>query len=249
VRREVRWALAAGAALALGATCAAPYTRLAAPYYAVAARLIAAGKPWKIVDIRVSRGEQGAAATLRLVGEVRRVRTDPIPGAIVTSRLQAGAVFQTPVIFWTLLGLWPAKSMRQRAAYIALGIVVFLGLEVATTVCQLVNPLSDAAAVLAGDFDPLTPWERWSRFIEAGGRVVLGVCAAIFTAAVVSRIPGLKLQSDAATCRRNRAISSPEPSINHAGSVAPPPCEVGGDVAVTVTDLTDVPPWPVQVRV
>jgi hypothetical protein len=198
VRREVRWVLAAGVALALGTTCAEPYSRLAAPYYAMVARLIASPKPWKIIDVSVSHGERDAAPTLRLIGDVRRARTDPLPAAIVTTRLQVGTVVQTPVVFWTLLGLWPAKSKRQRVANISLGIVVFLGLEAATTVYQLVNPLSDAAAVLTGDFDPVTPWERWSRFIEAGGRFVLAVCAAIFTSAVVRRIPGLKLQTDAA---------------------------------------------------
>lgn len=213
MRREVRWALAAGVALALGTACGEPYSRLAAPYYAVVARLIATAKPWRIVDVSVAHGEQGAAATLRLIGEVRRARTDPTPAAIVTSRLQAGAVVQTPVVFWTLLGLWPAKSMRQRVACIALGIVVFVGLEAATTVCQLVNPLSDTSAVLAGDFDPVTPWERWSRFIEAGGRFVLAVCAAIFTAAVVSRIPGLKHDVTGQSTAPSRGSTTPDLSL------------------------------------
>lgn len=35
--------------------------------------------------------------------------------------------------------------------------------------------------MLNGDPDPLTPWERYSRFLEGGGRFVLEVLGALLT--------------------------------------------------------------------
>jgi hypothetical protein len=64
---------------------------------------------------------------------------------------------------------------------------VFVLLEAATTVCQLMNPLAYASAVLAGERDPLTAWECWSRFLEDGGRVGLAVVAAALVAAGAAR--------------------------------------------------------------
>jgi len=185
VRREIRWVVVAVTTLTLGATCAEPYARLAAPYYAVVARLIAQAHPWQIVDLSVGPGTSGPGRVMRLTGLVREQRDDPEPAAKIDCRLQVAAVVESPVIFWTLLLLWPAASIRQRLAFLASGFPVFLCLEAATSVCQLVNPLAYASAVLAGDPEPLTLWERWSRFIESGGRVVLAVCAAILTVTFV----------------------------------------------------------------
>jgi hypothetical protein len=68
---------------------------------------------------------------------------------------------------------------RRRLACLALGIPVFLALEASTTGCQLVHSMAQASAMLAGEPDPLTAWERWSRFLEAGGRFALEVCSAL----------------------------------------------------------------------
>jgi hypothetical protein len=61
---------------------------------------------------------------------------------------------------------------------------VFLALEAATTGCQLLHSMAEASAILAGE-DPVTFWERWSRFLEAGGRFVLEVATALVTVAAV----------------------------------------------------------------
>jgi len=63
------------------------------------------------------------------------------------------------------------------------GIPVFLGLEAATTVCQLLSPLAYGSAVLTGDASPLTWWDRWSRFLENGRRIALAVTAATLAVA------------------------------------------------------------------
>ncbi len=179
--REWRWALAAIAALATGAICAEPYARLAAPYYAAIARLIAGAHPWEIVSVEVAPDTKAPGSVLRLTGLVRERRDDPQPAAILVSKLQVAAVVESPVVFWTLLLIWPATSPRQRLIFLGLGLPVFLGLEAATTACQLLSPLAQGSAVLAGESDPVTPWERWSRFIEGGGRVALAVMAAVAT--------------------------------------------------------------------
>jgi hypothetical protein len=67
------------------------------------------------------------------------------------------------------------------------GIPVFLGLEGITTGIQLMHSLAEVSAILAGETNPLTLWERWSRFLEASGRFVIEVCAALLTIAIVQR--------------------------------------------------------------
>ena len=181
MRHEWRWGLAAVAALTVGAIGAETYARLAAPYYTLAARWIASGRLWEIVAIDVAPSDSGPGTLLQLTGGVRERTADREPAATVVSKLQLGAVVESPLLFSTLLLLWPAESIRRRLAFFALGIPVFLGLEVATTVCQLVSPLAYASAVLTGDPDPVTSWDRWSRFLEGGGRVALAFAAAIAT--------------------------------------------------------------------
>jgi hypothetical protein len=189
MRREWRWILAAGLALTVGAVGAKSYARLATPYYMVAARWIALGHPWEVINIDVVQSNSGPGAILRLTGAiwvftVREGADDSQPAARLISKLQVAAVAESPLVFWTLLFLWPLQSYRQRLVLLALAIPVFLCLETATTVCQLLNPLAYGSAVLAGDPDPITGWERWSRFLEAGGRVVLALTAALLTIAL-----------------------------------------------------------------
>ena len=100
-----------------------------------------------------------------------------------------GEAVETPIVFWTLVLLWPARTAREYLVRLAVGIPVFLGIEAATTACQLVNPLAEASALLAGEQSPLTLWERWSRFLEAGGRFALEVAAAILPIALDLRRP------------------------------------------------------------
>jgi hypothetical protein len=181
MRLDWRWVFGAIVALAVGAIGAKPYARWAAPYYQVVAEIIAEGRPWQIVDVEVTSLGSSPGAILRLKGVVREFSGAKNPAAWVVGKLQVAAVVESPLIFWTMLILWPAASYRQRLARLALGVPLFLSLEAATTVCQLLNPLAYASAVLAGDPDPLTPWDRWSRFLEAGGRVALTIAAVILT--------------------------------------------------------------------
>ena len=176
MRREWKIAMFAVVALTIGAIAAEPYARLAAPYYAFVARMLARGHPWEILDVMVGKDETGQFTVARLDANVRRTRDDPDPAAIVNSGLRVGALAQNPVIFWLVILLW---SPRWRVLLV--GIPVFLCLEACTTVCQLLNPLADASAVLAGDPAPFTAWEGWSRFLEGGGRFVLALGAGLLT--------------------------------------------------------------------
>jgi hypothetical protein len=184
--------MVAAAALAAGAALAEPYAHLAAPYYAAVARLIARAHPWAIQQVTVAPDPGGRGSVLRLVGEVRRQRDDPKPAALVVTRVQVGEAIGTPIVFWTLLLIWPAASARQRLVRLALGAAVFLGLEAITTGVQLMHSMAEASAMLEGGSrgtqpdDPLTLWERWSRFLEAGGDFALAVAGALATLALAN---------------------------------------------------------------
>jgi hypothetical protein len=179
MRRELRWALAASAALALGVVVAEPYARLAAPYYAAIARFAASFHPWQVLSVAVQPGKSQLGAELQLRGTVRR---DPAPGppqARVVGRVQVGEVVETPMVYWTLILVWPATSMRMRWLRAAAAVPGFLAVEALTTGTQLILPMAQASAILAGGGDSLTLWDRWSRFLEAGGQFVLVAAVAI----------------------------------------------------------------------
>jgi hypothetical protein len=188
MRREWHVTVVAVAALAIGVVAAEPYARLAAPYYAFVARLFAHGHPWEVLDVIVGKDETGQVTVLRLDAIVRRMRDDPAPAAIVNSGLHLGAVAQNPVIFWSVLLLWPVRLIGPRWRVLLVGAPLFLGLEAVTTVCQLLNPLADASAVLAGDAVPFTAWEGWSRFLESGGRFALALGAGLLTLAAAAAL-------------------------------------------------------------
>jgi hypothetical protein len=207
----LRLALAIAICLTLGATCGETYARLAIPFYKLTTSLMALPYPWTVSDIDIAHDGASHSAVLRLTGDVRRHRDDPQPVATVVTRVQVGEVIQTPLVFWTAVLLWPAPNVRQRLTRIALGIPVFLGLETLTTACQLLHSMADPAAMLAGDPDPLTPWEMWSRFLEAGGRFVFQITAAVLTVAASTNlshtfatIPGLTARARAKS--QNRKI-------------------------------------------
>jgi hypothetical protein len=190
MRREWLWALATLIALVVGATCAEPYTRIALPYYRAVVTAIARFHPWSVVSVEVVRDPSSHSAVLQLTGEIRQHRRDPHPLALVTSSAQVGEVIETPVVFWTLLLMWPATTRASRLRFLALGIPVFLALEAVTTPIQLVDSMARATAILAGE-SPLTIWERWSRFLEAGGRFALETVAAFVTVALASAVSQL----------------------------------------------------------
>lgn len=184
MRSEHRWALAFAAALVFAAVGARSYAHLAAPCYQAIAGLLALGRPWDVVSVEVAAPAGGAGAVLKLRGLVYQSAASLRPSFRMTGKLQVAAVAQGPLIFWTVLALWPASTVRRRLTMLALGVPVFVLVEAATTVCQLLNPLAWASAVLAGERDPVTMWEYWSRFLEDGGRAGLALFAAVLTAAM-----------------------------------------------------------------
>jgi hypothetical protein len=194
VRPEIRWTLAAALALTIGVVCAEPYARLATPYYAAVARLISLGHPWTIVSVAVKPGTKSPSPELQLVGEVRRRPEDLRPAGRIISHVQVGEAVETPVVFWTLLLMWPANPMRQRLRRLAVGIPIFLGVEAITTAVQLVHSMAEVSAILAGEMNPVTLWERWSRFLEGGGQFVLACGFAILALASTKRFFGYHVQ-------------------------------------------------------
>jgi hypothetical protein len=191
MRREARWALVAAAALAIGTIGAESYARLLTPYYVAVSRLIAHRHPWTITGVDIAKDTKGPGNVLRLKGLFRERESDPAPAGEIVSQLQVAAVAESPVIFWTVLAVWPVASVRRRLGILLLGIPVFLGLEAATTVCQLLSPFAYGSAVLAGDPNPLTWWDRWSHFLENGGRIALAVTAATLAVAAARINPRL----------------------------------------------------------
>ena len=190
MRRELWWGVIAIAVLTLASIGAQSYARLAAPYYAAVARLIAIGHPWQIVSVDVKPDSVSPGSVLVLIGDVRRHVGDPSPAARVVAHVQVGEAIETPAVFWTMLLLWPAVSTRQRLMRIAVGLPIFFGLEAITTAVQLIHNLPEASALLAGEQNPVTPWERWSRFLEAGGRFVVEVCGVLPAVMISRRLTG-----------------------------------------------------------
>jgi len=187
MRLERRWLMAAAVALLVGALGAQTYAQLAAPYYRIAATWVARSHPWTITCVDVAQDAARPGVFVRLHGEVRAVANAARPAAILIGRVQTGAAIEGPLIFWIMLLAWPGEARRRGARFI-IGIPVFLGLEAATTVCQLLSGFADASAVIAGDPGDITWWERWSRFVESGGRDVLALCAALLTVACARRL-------------------------------------------------------------
>ena len=180
MRLEWRIGCAAVAALLAGAVLARPYAGLAASYYAAIDRWIAASHPWQVDEVVVA-DTRDRGAILRLTGEVRRRRSDARPAATVVGRVSVGEAIETPIVFWTLLAIWPAATSRERWARLACGVPIFLALEAATTGVQLVHSMAEASALLGGEEDPVTAWEVWARFMEAGGQFALAAAAAAAT--------------------------------------------------------------------
>jgi len=179
MRRELRWGAISIAILVVASLGAEGYARLAAPYYAAVARLVALGHPWQIVSVEVEPSDVGPGSVLLLVGDIRRDAEDARPAARVVARVHVGEAVETPAVFWTMLVLWPAASFHRRLARIAVGVPIFLGLETVTTALQLVHGMAEAAAFLASGSDALTLGERWARFLEAGGHFGIEVCGAL----------------------------------------------------------------------
>jgi hypothetical protein len=127
---------------------------------------------------------------VRLVGIVwgaaARKLSEPIQALRVESELGVGGVVQVPVLFWGVVAAWRTRSRREWVVRSSLGVVIFLALEILTTVCQLVASLAQASAHLAAVHGPATSWELWSRFLESGGRQAVALGAALITVAMAA---------------------------------------------------------------
>jgi hypothetical protein len=198
MRPEWRWILAAGVAFTIGCNFSDGYARLSVPYFAAITSLIATSHPWRVTDLRVGRDDPTSAMELRLEAQVSRRRNDPA-AAIVVAGVQVGEIMEAPLVFWSLLLVWPARRRRESLLRAAFGVPIFLVLGVVTTACQLVYPMARASAMLAGA-DPLTAWERWSRFLEAGGSFALEVGAALVAVGLASWNRNLLGARWSATC-------------------------------------------------
>jgi hypothetical protein len=188
-RPELRWALVAAVMLAAGALGAEGYVRSAARLYEALASLAARGHPWTVTSIDVAADGDHPGLFLRLHGDVRVDSSAIAPAARVIGRVQVGGVIEGPLVFWTLLLAWPFTARRTRLTMLAYGLPMFVILETGTTVSQLLAGFAQASAMIAGDHDPLTSWERWSRFVESGGRDMLAMLAALLTVMLARAAP------------------------------------------------------------
>ena len=199
----MRWVIAGSISLALGALCAPGYAQWTAACDAALARLLARSHPWQIDGVAV--GPSGTATQLLLTATVRRNDFDAAPGATVVAHMDAGASIEAPLVFWTLLLLWPTpdgqRPSRVGLRRVVMGLPVFLLLHVATTIAPLMSELSAVSATLAGAPDGITLPECWSRFLEAGGRFVIEVAAGLSTAALSDAV--LPTTQGAVTRRRD----------------------------------------------
>ena len=193
-RTELRWAVAAACLLAAGALGAPAYARSTSSCYEALAALLASGHPWTLTGIDVAPDAEHPGLFLRLHGDVRVDAHAKEPVARVIDRVQVGAALEGPLVFWTLLLAWPRWTRGGRIALLVCGLPMFVLLEAATTASQLLAGFAQASAMIAGDRDPLTLWERWSRLIESGGRDVLAVFAALLSVmlARVAPVVGLR---------------------------------------------------------
>jgi hypothetical protein len=159
-----------------------------APFDAVVARLLFLGEPWTVAGLEVVGGDTAGASVLQLRAEVRRSAADTDPAARVRTQLQVGAVAETPLLFFSLLLIWPSRSWQWRLMAMGLAAPVWLLLQALATTLPLADDVFTAAAILAGAHDPLTALERWSRFLESGGRIALAISAALLTGAAADGI-------------------------------------------------------------
>jgi hypothetical protein len=158
------------------------------PFYRVAARIISYDPRWQVEDVETSQSEHSPGRELKLHGAVRRLDTDTQPAARLIRRMAVGGVVEIPILFWALLIAWPLASWKKRLILLALGVPASLVLESITTVCQLVGEMAAVSAMLGGDPNPVTLWDRWSDFIEAGGREALTLLFVLACVALVERV-------------------------------------------------------------
>lgn len=196
------------AAVATGVLLEHPLARMLVPWYTVASRAWSTGQAWRVESVGLRARGTGLGEEMQLHGQVARSRGDAEAAGLAVAHLQLGRVVVTPLIYWAIVACWPALSWGQRCWRMALGVPVYLALEGVTTAAQLVAPMAQASALLAGESDPMTLWLRWSNFLEAGGQFAVDITAGLATI-VLAQV----LVTRAARWRslRTAAITSPSP--------------------------------------
>ena len=192
IRPDWRILCAALITVAVGSIAAPAYLRRVAPCYLSAARLIARGEPWQIVDVAVepSTDKPGMIQQLSALvsgGDARHTRHAQLLG-----KVHAGAAIEPLLTFWLVLLAWPAVSAKQRWVRILMGAPVFILTDAATTIVSLMHALPWAQNTLAGLPDVPTGWDRWVDFLEAGGRFAISVSAALLTIAAAAQLPATR---------------------------------------------------------
>jgi hypothetical protein len=191
MRPEPRALLVVALLLAGAALGAAHYGELMSPFYAVAAQTLGETSGWQVVsaDVRASKHGPGrvVALTAEFYAEPAGTPHGATPAARVVSEVQVGAVAEGPVVLLAILSLWPlAAGVRRRRLWLA-GLPALLVLELLTTVPQLMHAMPAVAAMAAGAGDRVTLLDRWSEFIEGGGRFALACTLAVLTASLAGR--------------------------------------------------------------
>ncbi len=213
MRRNGLVVLIAVVVLAIGSIAAPYYARLAAPWYRCVAGLISVGAPWQIVGVDVKAGADNPGVMLQLSAKVTS-RSALHPGqAVVVGTVQAGAVIEPLLIFWTLLLAWPTPDVRTRWMRLIVGLPVFVLVDTATTVAALLHALPWAANVVAGLPDAATGWDHWVEFLEAGGRFAVVVTAALMTIGATTLLPPLRRDGHPRTGSRT-AVAEPAQDCN-----------------------------------
>jgi hypothetical protein len=188
MRIVARWAAVIAIVGVVGFAGAERYAKLLAPAYEGALRLLAGQNAWDITRFTIDDSGRDHAVILRVGGTVHRTADPSTSSATVNVTRPVGSLIELAVVFWVLVLGWPVAERRQRLVLVAIGVPVLLLADIASTGCSLAGQFADARAMLqlAADTGAIpevneawTLWERWSRFLEGGGRIVIGVVLAL----------------------------------------------------------------------
>jgi hypothetical protein len=115
LRLQLRFVLAATMALGIGACGAEFYARLAAPFYAGAAALLANNSQWQVTGVDVASEAAHPGIFVRFHGAISGPTKVSRPAATLITRIQVGAAIEAPLVFWALLLAWQTTQRAQRA--------------------------------------------------------------------------------------------------------------------------------------
>ena len=173
--------------LLAGALGASRYAAVLCPYYVVAVSTLGADAGWQVVSVNVRDSNHGPGRVVALTADLYSRASASQAAARVVSEVQVGAVAEGPVVLFSILALWPLQAGRRRWRLLLAGVAALLLLELVTTVPQLMHAMAAVAAMAAGEPDHTTAWDRWTSFLEGGGRFAVECALAVLTAAFAGR--------------------------------------------------------------